>query len=64
MGDVLVGIAQARANTSTGNQTFTDSNFGGTNPKAAFFIVQAHSGTFGTEEAHMRAGWGAAISTT
>lgn len=63
MGDVQVGIVHGTANTSTGNQTFTDSNFGGGTPKAAFFIVQAHSGTFGVEQDHVRIGWGAAIAT-
>ena len=38
-GDIICTVHQEAANTSTGNQTFTNNDFGGGTPKAAIFIV-------------------------
>jgi len=62
LADLLYGIATSAAPTSTGDQTFTDSNFGGTPKLALFFINSATADS--TVTAHNRFGMGAADGTT
>jgi len=62
MADILVGRVTAAANTSTGNQTFTDSNFGDKSPKLAIFEITSVL-TDSTLTVHNRWGMGAATAS-
>ncbi len=63
MGLFDVASTQAAVITSTGNQTFTASNYGGGIPKAAIFMM-GDATSVDTRTSDARFGYGVAISTT